>query len=235
MPTRMIRGSLLDSERYWSVTGDARQMFVHLMLLADDFGCVSLAPMFIGRRCFDDRPSDAKIIKLIEQLADADLIRVYAMDDGVRFGFIPRFGQRLRTMHPKHPMPPDALFADDEDARQKFNENRHKFKNASGRRRTGDRHVPDTRRPEVEVEGNRTEGKLNRATSASPQLLHHAGKTDSAGSDALNIKSAAQWASELNIGRNPGESEGEFQVRIIKVVAEHKATGSRHLIEREQT
>jgi hypothetical protein len=73
MPNRLIREALLDSGRYWSVTIEARQLFWHLMLLADDFGCVSLAPVFIRRRCFDDSPCTEKVNVLLGQLADADL------------------------------------------------------------------------------------------------------------------------------------------------------------------
>lgn len=119
MPTRLIRGDLLDSERYWSVSIEARQLFVHLMLLADDFGCVSLAPLFVRRRCFDNAPQYELIDKLVGQLHDADLVRVYQAD-GARYGFIPRFRQRLQRHTLKHPKPPEELFQDDVYAKQIF-------------------------------------------------------------------------------------------------------------------
>src|ERR1700694_4308966 len=118
MPSRVIREGLLDSQRYWNVTVEARQLFVHLMLLADDFGLVSLAPVFIRRRAFDDAPSQAKVDKLLEQLHDVDLIRIYEFE-GARFGFIPRFGQVLRIDKAKCPMPPPELFKDDRKAIEK--------------------------------------------------------------------------------------------------------------------
>jgi hypothetical protein len=77
MPSRLIRESLLDSERYWSVTIEARQMYLHMLLLADDFGCISVSPTFLRRRCFNDSPSHERIAKLLNELNDADLIRLY--------------------------------------------------------------------------------------------------------------------------------------------------------------
>ena len=147
MPNRIIREGLLDSERYWSVTIEARQLFMHLLLLADDFGCVSLAPVFIRRRCFDDRPSDEKVSRLLGELADADLLRVYEVEGG-RYGFVPRFRQRLQRATLKHPAPPAELLAGDTDAEEKFRNIKDKAKKA-----TVDQPLPTVPQPpEVEVE-----------------------------------------------------------------------------------
>jgi hypothetical protein len=151
MPNRVVREGLLDSGRYWSATIEARQLFMHLMLLADDFGCVSLAPAFVRRRCFDDGPAQEKIDRLITQLMDADLIRVYD-HEGARYGFIPRFGQRLKRMTLKHPEPPAAILEGDEEAQEKFQEIRDKTKNPAAE----GRHQPPAARPEVESESERT-------------------------------------------------------------------------------
>lgn len=119
MPARVIRDGILDSDRYWSCTIEARQTFMHLLLLADDLGMVNIAPTFIRRRCFDDRPDDTKIARLLCELSDADLIRVYE-HNGARYAFIPRFQQRVRFKKAKHPIPPRELYADDEDASAKI-------------------------------------------------------------------------------------------------------------------
>lgn len=197
MPNRVIREGMLDSQRYWSVTIEARQLFVHLMLLADDFGLVSLAPVFIRRRCFDDAPAQSRIDKLIEQLHDADLIRVYSAGDAqARYAFIPRFGQRLRLMRCKHPMPPEALFADDDDVRKLFNENKHKFKKASDTRQSYAGHPPGTRRPEVESKkGKEVESKTATAAASGDWRL---------------------WAKERGVECQLGESDLDFQVRVAK-------------------
>jgi hypothetical protein len=150
MPTRMVREGLLDSDRYWAVTIEARQLFWHLMLLADDFGCVSLAPAFIRRRCFDDGPSQEKIDRLITQLMDVDLIRVYE-SNGARYAFIPRFQQRLKRFTLKHPEPAAAVLSGDDDAKAKFKKIRDDADNpAAGQRPDG---CPPA--PEVEVEGKK--------------------------------------------------------------------------------
>ena len=119
MPNRVLRESLLDSTRYLAVDEGAQLLFTHLILLADDFGCLSLAYSFVGRRCFNNRPTDERLDRLIHQLVDADLLRIYE-HSGQRFGFIPRFRQRLKRETLKNPQPPAEFLADDEEAREKF-------------------------------------------------------------------------------------------------------------------
>jgi len=121
MPNRVIRESLLDSDHYWSVSIEAQQLFFHLMLLADDLACVSLAPIMLRRRCFDTAPSQTKIDKLLHQLVDSGLIRRYESGDDA-YAFIPKFRQRLQRSYLKCPMPPEALYSDDEHAKKLFNQ-----------------------------------------------------------------------------------------------------------------
>ena len=131
MPNRIIRESLLDSDRYLGVDEGAQLLFTHLLLLADDFGCLSIGPAFIGRRCFVERPSNERLDALLEQLAVADLIRIYE-HRGARFAFIPRFRQRLKRETLKNPQPPDELLVDDFDAQEKFKRlNGHTYKGAA--------------------------------------------------------------------------------------------------------
>jgi hypothetical protein len=119
MPNRMVREGLLDSARYWAVTIKARLLYLHLLLLADDLGCVSLAPVFLRRRCFDDKPTEEQVARLLRELADADLIRPYDAE-GARYAFIPRFRQRLQRTTLRHPAPPMSLLIGDPDAQEKF-------------------------------------------------------------------------------------------------------------------
>ena len=132
MGSRMIRDGLIDSDRYWSVSMEARQMYVHLLLLADDFGCVSLSATFIRRRCFNDMPSHERIAKLISELSDADLVRPYEFDRGC-YGFIPRFKQRLQRNTLKHPKPPEWMLAGDEHALEMFNKINKERTNPTGK------------------------------------------------------------------------------------------------------
>lgn len=208
MPSRVIREGLLDSQRYWAVSIEARQLFIHLMLLADDFGLVSLAPVFLRRRCFDNPPPDSKIGKQVGELQDEDLIRVYEIGEGsmpARYAFIPRFGQRLRMMRCKHPMPPESLFSDDQDAKQKFNENRHLFEKLSASRRQ----LADNLRPEVDLEGKRRENEVESKTGqAKPQTEKRtAARQEKPGMDLT------RWATEQGLHRGATESEIDFKKR----------------------
>lgn len=117
MPCRLIRDEMLDSERLQVLPIEARWLFVAIMLTADDVGLLELAPFKLSRRAAIDA---ATVPMLIQLLSDADLIRVYE-HGGRRFAFIPRFRQRLQIKRVKHPLPPAALLADDEDASSKIN------------------------------------------------------------------------------------------------------------------
>lgn len=128
MPNRVIRESMLDSSRYLSVNPYARLLYMQLLLLADDFGCLSIEYPFIGRRCFDIRPPDGDLDELVNQLVDADLIRLYKYRNQ-RFAFVPRFRQRLKRETLKNPQPPDELLIDDLEAQDKFRRlNGHSYK-----------------------------------------------------------------------------------------------------------
>jgi len=121
MPNRLIRDGILDSDRYWSVSIEARQMYFHMLLLADDLGCIGASATFLRRRCFNDQPSHERIAKLLNELQDVDLIRLYEVDRAC-YAFIPRFRQRLQRNTLKHPTPPFHLLEGDEHAQKLFKE-----------------------------------------------------------------------------------------------------------------
>ena len=119
MGNRIIRGEILNSERYAQVDDAARLLFLHLCLLADDCGTLSLAPTYVRRQAFVRAADHAEVERLLLALADVDLIRIYEVK-GSRYGFIPRFAQRCRITRLHHPMPPEALYADDDAAVHAF-------------------------------------------------------------------------------------------------------------------
>lgn len=119
MPNRIVRESILDSPRYLSCDEGAQLLFDHIMLLADDFGCLSVEHTFLGRRCFAARPTGERLDHLLNQLARVDLIRPYE-HRGIHYAFIPRFRQRLKRETLKNPQPPRELLEDDPDAQEKF-------------------------------------------------------------------------------------------------------------------
>lgn len=109
MPDRLIRDEIMDSDRYLDLSSDtARLLFLHLVLLADDLGNVEVLPRFLRRRALISVSTDAAVGKLLSELADNDLIRLYE-HGGKPYAHIPRFGQRLRYMNGKHPRPPVAI------------------------------------------------------------------------------------------------------------------------------
>lgn len=151
MPTRMIRETVLDSERYLSCSDSEKLLFHQMMLLADDLGCLSIAPAFLGRRAFSERPSDTRLLKLLQALADVDLIRIYEYRGG-RYAFIPRFRQRLQRETLKHPAPPLEMIQDQKEALEMFNRIKQKQGKIAVGQPLGIGYPTVPQPPEVEVE-----------------------------------------------------------------------------------
>jgi len=109
MPSRIIRESLLDSERFGNATHDAQFLFMQLLILADDYGLVPVGSFFLKKRTTAvSGLVDEQIAALLLNLADQDLIRLYTSPTiGQRFAYIPRFGNWPRALKPKWPLPPE--------------------------------------------------------------------------------------------------------------------------------
>jgi len=109
MPDRLIRDELLNSERYWSVSDEAKLLYIHLILSADDTARYSGKNFTLRTRCFSGRGMESNRMEiLLTELVDQDLIRLYFVNDE-RFIFIPRFKQRLRFVNSKYPEPPNEI------------------------------------------------------------------------------------------------------------------------------
>lgn len=108
MPDRIVRDELLRSHRYVTLSSDtSRLLFIHLVLSADSLGNAEATTTSLG--IIMGRPVDAETAsKWLTELADVDLIRVYEAQ-GKRYVHIPRFRQRLRYLHGKHPRPPENI------------------------------------------------------------------------------------------------------------------------------
>lgn len=108
MPNRVVRESVLDSDRYQALPHDSeRLLFFELLLLCDDFGLVPLNYGFLRRKCTPcSHKTEAQVASMVQALGDVDLIRCYQSDGGSTFGFIPRFGNTPRAKKPKWPLPP---------------------------------------------------------------------------------------------------------------------------------
>lgn len=106
MSDRVVRDELLTSERYWSVSIEAQRLFVHLILVVDDSARFSGKPFTIAASCFPGHQvTGEKVERLLCELVDRDLIRMYQIDDE-RFIYLPRFRQRQRYVNSKYPEPP---------------------------------------------------------------------------------------------------------------------------------
>jgi hypothetical protein len=117
MPTRLIRDEMLESEAVLSLPVEARWFYVSILLSADDVGLFEATTFKLTRRA-DIRRDHGE--RYMEMLVDADLVRLYLVD-GKRFGFIPKFRQRLQIKRLRYPPPPPELMRDDEDALNKIN------------------------------------------------------------------------------------------------------------------
>jgi hypothetical protein len=116
MPCRLIRDDMLESERVLALPVEARWLYVTILLSADDLGLFEATAFKLARRSDIKRETGERLLTM---LADSDLVRLYEVN-GKRYGFIPRFRQRIQIKNLKHPAPPDALMCDDADALNKI-------------------------------------------------------------------------------------------------------------------
>ncbi|MDQ0082909.1 hypothetical protein J2W35_003268 [Variovorax boronicumulans] len=107
----------MESEAVLSLPVEGRWLFVIIILSADDVGLFEATEFKLARRADVNRDLAGKLMQMI---ADADLIRLY-MVDGKRYGFVPKFRQRLQIQTSKHPLPPREIYQDDSDALNKIN------------------------------------------------------------------------------------------------------------------
>ena len=108
MPNRMIRGDLLDSERYWNCSAEARCLYISILLCADDTARCQGSEYFLRTRCLANTVPASRIPKLVSELVDEDLIRLYQCGTA-QYIFVPRFKQRLRYVNSRHPAPPNEI------------------------------------------------------------------------------------------------------------------------------
>ena len=229
MPNRIIRESILDSARYLELTEGEQLLFIHLMLLADDFGCVSLAPAFLARRAFSERPGLGRMVRMLSALADQDLIRIYEVE-GSRFAFIPRFGQRLRQMRLRHPIPPEATLEGDEEAKLRFIE----FKSLPSNMTVNGRSYVSNLRPEVEVKRSKPKAvdrtTKDRAqpigsfmnpkrTESKPVEKSSSERQEPDPNDPLILKAKA-----AGLEQRDGETRGQFALRVAQAAPEQPAS-----------
>ena len=117
MPNRLIRDGILESEAVLSLPIEGRWLYITILLSADDIGFFEATSFKLARKADINRDIGDRLLNM---LADADLVRLYE-HEGRRYGFIPRFRQRLQISRSRFPMPPMSLIGDDKDAVNKIN------------------------------------------------------------------------------------------------------------------
>jgi len=110
MSDRIVRDELLTSERYWSVSSEARNLFVSILLTVDDAARMAASNFALRTKCMAGTVThDRRIEKILMELVDVDLVRLYEVD-GARYIFVPRFRNRRRYVsRSKHPEPPKGI------------------------------------------------------------------------------------------------------------------------------
>lgn len=151
----------MESEAVLSLPVEARWLFVIILLSADDVGLFEATEFKLARRADVNRDLAGKLLAM---LADADLVRLYQVD-GKRYGVIPKFRQRIQIKTLKHPPPPRALYADDNDALNKFNDLSSKTTVGA---QLGSSCRADAQPSEAEVEAEKFISESQNPTGSSP-------------------------------------------------------------------
>ena len=109
MPTRILRAELLDSEAWLSLKDNAdRSAWISCFLSADTLGNMPAGPNRLIKlwRAYGIE-TEEKVAKVLRELADVDLVRLYQVDEKP-YLHIPRFGQSRRFLGHLWPLPPWA-------------------------------------------------------------------------------------------------------------------------------
>lgn len=167
MPNRLIRDEMLESEAILSLPVEARWFYVTILLSADDIGLFEATSFRLARRADVRREAGDK---LLEMLADADLIRLYEVE-GKRYGFIPKFRQRLQIKRSKHPVPPLGLLNGDEDAINKIKDlgSKTTVENRGSPLATVAQPPEPEPEPELEIKNTNTRKRTPAAVAAPPE------------------------------------------------------------------
>ena len=108
MPNRVIRDDLLTSPRYWAITPSARDLYISILLSADDTARCAGNNFFLRTRCMAGSVNCEAIEQMLSELVQIDLVRAYLVD-GNRFLFVPRFRQFVRYVRSRYPPPPSEI------------------------------------------------------------------------------------------------------------------------------
>lgn len=145
MPSRIVRDTLLESDRWLSLAHPAERLaYIVLLLKVDDLATADATDGQLVRLwrepCNVKGPEDA--LRILNALADADLVRIYEAG-GKRLAFIPRFRQRFRACTFRRPPPPESLLWDEPEVLENIRQIKAKFGKMSDKGPTDDRQLAD--------------------------------------------------------------------------------------------
>lgn len=110
MPDRVVRASILSSNKVNRLSWPAEIFYRRLMSIADDFGRheadISLLRAYLYPKKLD-KVSEPDVVKWMSECSEAGLVRQYSVD-GSQYLQIEDFNQRLRAMRSKYPEPPPS-------------------------------------------------------------------------------------------------------------------------------
>lgn len=108
MPNRMLKESILSSEKFNSLTWFEQSTYIRLILLADDYGRLDGRDVILKSYCYplDDKVTRSAISKAISHMVNVGLLQKYEVNNKPYLCF-PNFGkyQRLRSKTSKYPEP----------------------------------------------------------------------------------------------------------------------------------
>lgn len=174
MPNRIVRGALLESDRWLELAHPSERLaFVVLLLSADDLGTLDASDGQLVRLWRDSANVKGRddALRILNALADQDLVRPYTVE-GKRYVFLPRFGQRMRARSIRRPVPPESLLHDEPDVRQNIREIKAHTNGMTAERQSDDAHAPAIGRAPAPVGvgeggvGGEGGGERSRAPSA---------------------------------------------------------------------
>ena len=104
MPNRMLR-DWTDSLKFEGISSSSEQLFVRLLMKADDYGRFHADARLVSSSCFPlgDR-ARSEVAECIEELSVRGLVVIYA-SGGRKFLAVLNWGQRFRGSKPKFPQP----------------------------------------------------------------------------------------------------------------------------------
>lgn len=111
MPNRVLR-DWTDSEKIEQLDESSEVIFVRLIMKADDHGCFTGNLKLLKASLFPlKNTTESHIDRCLNLLAEVGLVNRYKIE-GKSYLQINDFGQRLRTMKSKYPLPSDNMLTD---------------------------------------------------------------------------------------------------------------------------